>query len=115
MSLKRAMARILLLDSSPLGLLCRPRGHPRGDACRRWLDSIKLAGIVVVVPEVADYEIRRELIRLGARAGLVRLDNLATTWRYDPLTTTIMRKAAEFWADLRRRGLPTAGDESLDA
>jgi predicted nucleic acid-binding protein len=109
------MARIILLDSSPLGLLCRPRGHPRGDACRLWLDSIGLAGIAVVVPEVADYEIRRELVRLSAHAGLVRLDNLSTTWRYDPLTTPIMRKAAEFWADLRRLGLPTAGDEGLDA
>jgi predicted nucleic acid-binding protein len=109
------MARIILLDSTPLGLLCRPRGHAGGDACRQWLDSMKLAGIVVVVPEVADYEVRRELVRLGAVTGLVRLDNLATTWRYDPITTPVMRKAAEFWADLRRRGLPTAGDEGLDA
>ena len=70
------MARIILLDSTPLGLLCRPRGHARGDACRRWLDSIELAGVVVVVPEIADYEVRRELIRSGARAGLARLDNL---------------------------------------
>jgi predicted nucleic acid-binding protein len=109
------MARIILLDSTPLGLLCRPLGHVRGDASRRWLDSLKLAGVDVVVPETADYEVRRELIRVGARAGLVRLDNLTVTWRYDPITTPVMRRAAEFWADLRRRGLPTAGDESLDA
>jgi predicted nucleic acid-binding protein len=109
------MARIILLDSSPLWLLCRRRGHARGGACQRWLDSIKLAGIVVVVPETADYEVRRELIRAGARTGLGRLDSLAADSVYDPITTPIMRKAADFWADLRRRGQPTAGDESLDA
>jgi predicted nucleic acid-binding protein len=109
------MARIILLDSTPLGLLCRRRGHPHGDACRRWLDSIELAGILVVIPEIADYEVRRELIRSGSGAGLGQLDNLTLTSLYDPLTTPIMRKAAEFWADLRRRGLPTAADAGLDA
>ncbi len=109
------MARIILLDSSPLWLLCRRRGHARGDDCRRWLRPIKLAGNVVVIPEIADYEVRRELIRVGAGAGLRRLDSLTTASGYDPITTPIMRHAAEFWADLRRRGLPTAGDESLDA
>ena len=109
------MARIILLDSTPLGLLCRRRGHVPGDSCQRWLDSIKLAGIIVVIPEIADYEVRRELIRLGALTLLGRLDNLAADSDYDPITTPIMRKAAEFWADLRSRGLPTAGDESLDA
>jgi predicted nucleic acid-binding protein len=109
------MARIILLDSTPLGLLCRRRGHMPGDACQRWLDSIKLAGIIVTIPEIADYEVRRELIRLGALTLLGRLDNLAADSLYDPITMPIMRKAAEFWADLRRHGLPTAGDESLDA
>jgi predicted nucleic acid-binding protein len=109
------MARIILLDSSPLGLACRPGGHAGGDTCRSWLDAIRLAGIMVIVPEIADYEVRRELIRRGAHAGLSRLDRLTARLAYDPLTTPIMHKAAEFWADLRRRGLPTAGDESLDA
>jgi predicted nucleic acid-binding protein len=109
------MARIILLDSTPLGLLCRPAGHARGDACQLWLASIELAGNIVVVPEIADYEIRRELIRRGARTGRTRLDSLAVRLIYDPLSTPIMHRAAEFWADLRRRGQPTAGDESLDA
>jgi predicted nucleic acid-binding protein len=109
------MARIILLDSTPLGLACRRRGHARGDACQHWLESIEMARIVVVVPEIADYEVRRELLRIGSRTGLTRLDALASRLFYDPLTTPIMRKAAEFWADLRRRGLPTAADEGLDA
>ena len=109
------MARIILLDSTPLGLVCRRRGHAPGDACKGWLDSIELAGNVVVVPEIADYEVRRELIRVGSYTGLTRLDSLARRLIYNPLTTSILRKAAEFWADLRRRGLPTAGDEGLDA
>ena len=109
------MARIILLDSTPLALLCRPRGHGLGDACRRWLDSIKQAGIVATVPEIADYELRRELTRRGARAGLTRLNQLLLDSAYDPITTPIMRQAAEFWADLRRRGLPTAADVGLDA
>jgi predicted nucleic acid-binding protein len=109
------MARIILLHSTPLAILCRRRGHPRGDACRYWLDSIEMAGIVVVIPEITDYEVHRELLRAGARAGLGQLDNLAMTSLYDSITTPILRKAAEFWADLRSRGLPTAGDEGLDA
>jgi toxin FitB len=109
------MARIILLDSSPLWLLCRRPGHARGGACRRWLDTIRFSGILVVIPEITDYEVRREMIRRGARSVMTRLDSLAGQLAYDPLTTQIMRKAAEFWADLRRRGLPTAGDESLDA
>lgn len=109
------MSRLLLLDSTPLALLCRPPGHVQGDACRQWLTAIERAGIIVVVPEVADYEMRRELIRLRSAGGLVRLDNLGATSTYAPITTTIMRKAAEFWADLRNRGVPTAPDPSLDA
>jgi predicted nucleic acid-binding protein len=109
------MARIIVLDSIPLGLACRRRGHVGGDLCRGWLDALRLAGALLVDPEIADFEVRRELIRAGSRTGLTRLDNLTTNLAYDPITTPIMHRAAEFWADVRRRGLPTASDQSLDA
>jgi hypothetical protein len=109
------MARIIMLDSTPLGLACHRRGHLRGDAGRAWINALRVAGVLVVVPEIADFEVRRELIRAGASAGLTRLDNLTASLAYDPITTAVMRKAAEFWADVRRRGLPTAADQSLDA
>jgi predicted nucleic acid-binding protein len=109
------MARIIVLDSSPLGLVCRRRGHFGGDRCRAWLDAVRLAGAQVVVPEIADFEVPRELIRVGSRTGLMQLDNLRANLAYDPITTPIMDRAAESWADVRRRGLPTAADHSLDA
>ena len=73
------------------------------------------SGTRIVVPEIADFEIRRELERLGNVPGLRRLDALAQVFLYAEITTPVMRRAAEFWADVRRRGLPTAGDQSLDA
>lgn len=108
------MARYVLLDSTPLGLACHRRGHPQGDRCRAWLDTLRLAGVRIVVPEVADYEVRRELLRVKAQAGLWRLDALEAGLLYDPITTAVLRQAAAFWADVRQRGLPTAADLSLD-
>jgi predicted nucleic acid-binding protein len=109
------MARIIVLDSTPLGLACRRRGHLHGDICRAWIETLRLAGVLLVLPEIAEFEVRRELIRAGARAGLTRLDNLMANLVYDTITTPVMHRAAEFWADVRRRGLPTAADQSLDA
>jgi predicted nucleic acid-binding protein len=68
------------------------------------------------VPEVVDYELRRELLRAGKTAAIGRLDafNSAIPARYGPLTTTSIRLAAQLWADLRNRGLPTSNPEELD-
>jgi hypothetical protein len=109
------MARIIVLNSTPLGLACRRPGHPRGDACRAWLDNFRLGGVLVVLPEIAHYEVRRELIRAGIHVGLTRLDALSSSLTYDAITTPVILRAAEFWADVRQRGLPTAADHSLDA
>ena len=68
----------------------------------------------VIVPEVADYEVRRELIRLDKPAGLTRLDELPATLEYLPITTAAMRRAAELWAHARRAGQPTADAPALD-
>lgn len=68
-----------------------------------------------VVPGIADYEVRRELIRVGRTTGLARLDLFKQTFRYVPITTEAMLLAAELWATARRRGRPTASDAALDA
>ncbi len=73
------MARIIVLDSTPLGLACRRPGHRHGDACRAWLDRLRLAGILIVVPEISYYEVRRELVRAGIDIGLIRLDALSSS------------------------------------
>ena len=109
------MDRIVALDSGPLSLACKPRGRPEADRCRAWLTSLLAAGVRVIAPEIADYEVRRELLRVGATSGIVRLDALESRLVYDPITTEIMRLAARFWADARRAGRPTADPKALDA
>ncbi len=39
---------------------------------------------------------------------------LESTLVYLPLTTAVMRHAADLWAEARRRGRPTAGAQALD-
>ena len=48
------------------------------------------------VPEIADYEVRRELIRANKVRGIGQLDALARLLEYLPITTTAMRQAARF-------------------
>lgn len=68
----------------------------------------------MVVPEIIDYELRRELLRGRKSAGLQRLDDLVAVLQYEPLTTAVMRQAAEFWAAARQAGRPTAFESALD-
>jgi toxin FitB len=103
--------RIVLLDSSPLGLLSHPRKHPE---IKAWVQVVIKAGFVVRVPEIADYEVRRELLRAGKTAGIQRLNLLKSMLGYVPITTETMLKAAEFWATARQQGQPTADDRALD-
>lgn len=109
------MARIVVLDAGPLGLASKPRGKPDADRCRAWIRTLDAAGVRVVIPEIADYEVRRELLRSGATAGVARLDLLESALDYDPITTPAIRQAAGFWALIRQAGLPTADRHALDA
>lgn len=69
----------------------------------------------VVLPEIADYEVRRELIRKGDPRPLRRLDDLRNTLIYVPIRTEAMQRAASLWAQARGRGQPTADENALDA
>jgi hypothetical protein len=68
-----------------------------------------------MIPEIADYEVRRELLRAGKGAGIGGLDALKSMLGYAPITTPVMLKAAEFWAAARKMGRQSANDASLDA
>jgi predicted nucleic acid-binding protein len=106
------MARRVLLDAGPLGMV----SHPRPSALvASWFAALAAAGAEILIPEIADYEVRRELLRAGRHRGVERLDGLKSALTYVPITTEAMLQAAEFWADARRKGRPTATDESLDA
>jgi predicted nucleic acid-binding protein len=109
-----ATTRLVFLDAGPLGLVASARGTPAALRCQQWARDLIASGVRVVIPEIADYEVRRELLRAGADSGLVRLDNLRSEMQYAPISTAVMREAARLWADARRRGMATADDRALD-
>ncbi len=96
-------------------MLCHSRRSAVTTACEQWFASLLYAGRRVIVPEIIDYELRRELLRISRHRAIVRLDALARIAEYQPLTTVAMRLAAELWAQARQQGQPTAGDNTIDA
>ena len=106
---------IVRLDAGPLGMVTNPKSYPENEACKNWLAKLASSGVEVMIPEIADYEVRRELLRAGKDRGLARLDALKAMLGYAPITTPVMLKAAEFWATARRMGQQSADDASLDA
>ncbi|MEG4004608.1 nucleic acid-binding protein [Microcoleus sp. Pol11C1] len=109
------MSRIVFLDSGPLGIVTNPKAtSPLYQEGKLWLQSLPLKGYIVMLPEIADYEVRRELIRAGKPARIRRLDELKSQIPCRHLTTEVMLLAAQLWADARRRGRPTAEANALD-
>jgi predicted nucleic acid-binding protein len=109
------MSAVIVLDATPLGILVHPRNPPHAAACRQWVGALLREGRRVILPEIADYEVRRELIRINSLQALINLDQQIKQLEYLPLTTAVMRRAAEMWAQARNVGQPTAPDHALDA
>lgn len=109
------MARIVLLDTGPLGLVTHPNAATTNAEAAGWLRELVTAGVAVRVPEICDYELLRELLRAGKTRSVAVLDRYKATLGYVPITTEAMLRAAAFWSDVRRHGKPTAPDLALDA
>ncbi len=73
---------IVVLDSGPLGILTNPKASVVNQECRRWLLSLQSKGCRIILPEIAGYEVRRELIRVNKLSGIRRLDELKVTLEY---------------------------------
>lgn len=111
---------IVILDSGVLDLLASPiqdaseQEENEIGQCTQWLYSLLSKGVYVVTSEISDYEVRREFIRIKSE-GLATLDSLRDMIDFLPLSTEVMKKAADFWADVRQNHIPTANDKNIDA
>lgn len=102
---------LIILDSGPLGDLINPNNTDKTRAIRSWMKSHLLKGVRFLLPELADYEVRRNetletlLVPVGptqSAAAIYLLDQLKTTITYVPLTTPAMVLAANLWAEHRK-------------
>jgi predicted nucleic acid-binding protein len=111
---------VFVLDSGVVSRLCHPARSQYRPVSRWVSEQLEHAAMRVVLPEIADYEVRRKLIHLirkkqASPKSLQRLNALAVTLDYLPLHTSTLQRAAEIWANARLSGLPTATEQSLDA
>jgi predicted nucleic acid-binding protein len=101
----------ILLDSYPLGAL----SHPTPDVgIVKWAAACQIAGHQIYVPEVIDYEVRRELLRARKYSGVRNLDALKAAFRFLPISSPAMLLAADLWSQSRQSGLPTGDPKKLD-
>lgn len=105
---------IVLLDAGPLGMISNPHASASNRECYEWMESLIIGGNQVFIPEIADYEVRRELLRANKTQGIARLNLIKNSVGYQPITTSVMLRAAKLWAQARRSGQPTADPKALD-
>lgn len=57
------VSQVIVLDTGPIGLITNPKLSDQGIACNQWLQEQIKASNRVIIPEIVDYEVRRELLR----------------------------------------------------
>lgn len=105
---------IVLLDSTPLGLLSDPKNNRDPVQCKSWANRLVRNDIIVVIPGIIDYELRRQLILSDKAESIQELDQIRSVFPHLPLTEEMLEKAAELWAWARRTGQQTAHNENID-
>ena len=104
---------LVLLDETPLSLATHPNSK-KSKPILEWIEELINSNASVQVPEIADYELRRELIRSGKTRSIARLEQFELDLGFVPLNTDAIRAACKFWADVRNIGQGGASDISLD-
>jgi hypothetical protein len=92
-----------------------PNAADKNKQAAQWFRGLLVADVAVLVPEIADYELRRELLRVDKARSVAVLDRYKASLGYVSLTTEAMLLAAQFWATARQKGKLPAPDLALDA
>jgi predicted nucleic acid-binding protein len=106
--------KAVMLDSGPLGRLTHA-DYSRNREIRAWLAALLDKEVAVFLPEIADFEVRRNLIVENLTGSLANLDALPSLVTYVPITTTDMRQAAILWAKSRKAGQSVGDPKELNA
>ena len=104
----------IILDSYPLSLASAPARNPDAVAVADWTEDCLAAGHQIYIPEVIDYELRRELLRAGKTNSVRKLDGLKAFMNFLPITSAAMLLAADLWAASRQSRLATGDPKKLD-
>ena len=102
------MSRVVFLfDSSPLSVLTNTKYPQVTVDAIQWSRDLMHSGTKIIVPAIADFELRRELTRTRSVNSLTALDkfNGSVTDRYLALTDSALKRAAVLWALARNRGV----------
>lgn len=106
--------QLVALDTGPLGLVTHPKPSPDAQACIAWLQNLLDNDVRVLVPAIADYELRREYLLRRNVISLHKLDLILQPVELLPLTDDALHHAAQLWAQTRQRGRPTSDVKALD-
>ncbi len=106
--------QLVALDTGPLGLVTHPKPSPEAAACSAWVAALVRDGVRVVVPAIADYELRREYLLRRSTKALRELDAAAIHLEVLPISDDVLHHAAELWAQTRQAGRPTSDAKALD-
>jgi hypothetical protein len=69
------MPRLIILDSGVLGIITNPKSTSiEAQKCNLWYANFLEKGENIALPEIANYEVRRELIRANKTNGLKILE-----------------------------------------
>ena len=108
------MNNIIVLDTGPLSMISNAKVTNANRDIKNWIKWQLAENVIVALPEIADYELRRELLLYGRKASISTLDTFGNIFEFLPFTRETTLKAAALWADVRQRGLPTADPAALN-
>lgn len=103
--------QIILLDTEVLGKICHKNLERDLVKVLQYLEREKIG---LRVPEICDYELRRNLLLENLAKSIRRLNKFRKTDRLFFFDTNTMIIAAEIWSVIRKQGNPTENKDSLD-
>lgn len=106
---------IVFLDSGVLHTLISNSKVKEVTDCQDWFYYLLSRSALVVTSAICNYEVKRELIRRKNLREIDNLNQLKSLIDCLPVDEPTLDLAAELWAEVRNKGLPTADNNRLDA